>query len=717
MAKLRGVRDREIDHRRRMSAYVLRATPSVLSALSVILFGLVMLPVEARAEDPASPTVTVTGKKEPVVKKLDKTVYDVSSMPRAANGTAQDVLQATPTVSVTADGQISVKGNSQVTVLVDGKPTAMMAGDERVVALQTMSGADIASIEVITNPSAAYNANGGAILNIVLKRNRKPGARAQIQGSAADQGLWNVGMSGDVTGNDISVHGNLAFRHDGTLKFRQSAVDWNNSIGGQGGQTLQTSEVFVRRIVESAAFGVDYVLSDMDSLSLSARYNNRRSRPLFDVLNQNRTGAAETIYHRISYGPNQQSDDSASLSYSHQDNESALKAMVQRSDTTGLIDKSYSDVFVEPVRAIAYSHGATRSKRQLSQATLDWSRSAEHGQWGMGLDIQDKADDIYNYQASVYPATGTEIPNPDTTNAYAVMTTLSAVYLTDKITHGKWEALLGGRAERMALRVSPAKGIMQTGQWQAFNPSLHLKYAASDQADLTLSFRRSLQMPDPRDLNPFTTYVDAQNLSRGNPGLKPQILNAWELGTNVDAQHLSSNLDFFYRSSRDTVTDARSFDTDNVLVTSKQNGGRARSAGITGSLDWTPEGTLRLGIDAGVYRVLLDTPDLYSLVHQDSISGYMNLRAAYSFGHNDLSLNANCQSAGITPLGHYGPTSNVSLTWKHQLTKTLSLTVNANDIFDGSKRSYRTDTSTFRQTGYDHFVARRIYVGFVKKIE
>ncbi|MFZ6722514.1 TonB-dependent receptor [Undibacterium sp. Ji49W] len=684
--------------------------------LSVFLFVLIALPVEAHAEDPASPTVIVTGKKESVVKKIDKTVYDVSNMPRAANGSAQDVLQATPEVSVTAGGQISVKGNTQVTVLVDGKPTAMMSGDERAVALQTMSGTDIASIEVITNPSAAYNANGGAILNIVLKRNRKPGARGQIQGSATDQGLWNVGMSGDMSGKDISVHGNLAFRRDGTLKFRQSAVDWNNSLSGQAGQTIQTSEVFVRRVVESAALGVDYALSDADSLSLSMRYNNRRSRPLFDVLNQNRTAAAEAIYHRISYGPNEQSDDSASLSYSHQDNGAALKAMLQHSDTVGLIDKSYRDVFVVPVHETGYSHGATRSARHLSQATLDWSRASEHGQWGVGLDIQDKTDDLSNYQASVYPATGTEVPDPNTSNGYTVKTRLSAVYLTDQINYGKWEALLGGRVERMALSVNPANGNMQTRYGQAFNPSVHLKYAASDQTDLTFSFRRSLQRPDPRDLNPFTTYVDAQNLNRGNPDLKPQILNSWELATNVEAEHLSGNLAAFYRSSSDTVTDARSIDTGNVLLTSKQNGGQARSVGITGSLDWTPDTKLSMGIDVGVYRVMLDTPDLNVLVRQDGISGYMNFRATYSSGQDKVSLDANGQAAGITPLGRYGATSSVNLSWKHELSKTLSLTVNANDIFDGSKRSYRTDASTFRQVGFDHFVTRRIYVGFVKKL-
>lgn len=684
------------------------------ATLSFILFGSLALPVAVRAEDP--PVVTVTGKKEAVVKKLDKTVHDVSNMARAANGTAQDVLQSTPEVSVTADGQIAVKGNSQVTVLVNGKPTAMMAGDERAVALQTMSGTDIASIEVITNPSAAYNANGGAIVNIVLKRNRKPGARAQIQASAADHGLWNAAASGDITGKDLSVSGNLAYRRDGTQKFRQSAVEWNNPFGGQTGSTLQTSGIFVRRKVQSAGLGVDYAISDTDNLSLSAKYNDRGSLPLLDTLNVTRDDAGQANFHRISYGPNEQADNSASLSYSHQDSGNALKAMVQRSKTTALIDKSYSDVFVAPLRATGYSRGATRSARHLDQATVDWSRASAHGQWGMGLDIQDEVNELDNYQAGVDRLTGIETPDPATTNGYSVATTLSALYLTDQIRHGQWEALLGGRFERMALRVRPAQGAMQSAHWQAFNPSLHLNYAASDKTDLTLTYRRSLQRPDPRDLNPFTTYVDAQNLSRGNPGLKPQRLNSWEIGANTEFAKVSASATAFYRTSGDTVADARSF-ADKVLVTSKQNGGQARSLGITGSLDWTPDAALRFSVDGGTYRVVLSTPDLYVQVRQADMAGYMNMRASYSAGADNLSLDAHVQSGAITPLGRHGSTSNVNLSWKRQLSKTLTFTVNASDIFDGSKRTYRTEASTFRQTGFDHFVARRVYVGFVKKLE
>jgi outer membrane receptor protein involved in Fe transport len=673
---------------------------------------------QEQEQEQAIPTVTVAARKDAVVRQIDKTVHDVSNAVRAANGSAQDVLQSTPGVTVTADGQISVKGTTQVTVLVDGKPAAMLSGsgEERAVALQTMSGADIASVEVITNPSAAYQANGGAIVNIVLKRNRKPGAHAQLRGSASDQGLWNAAASGDLTRNGVGVHGNLALRHDGNLKIRESTVDWHNPVSGQSGRERQASTVFVHRVVDSAAFGIDDNLSELDTVSLSARYDARRSNPLFDVLDEQRSASADKVFHRISRGPNRQSDAGVTLAWSRQDRDVAIKAAARHSATTTLVDKSYRDVFVLPQRPADVGHGATRTARHLNQLTLDWTRAVHHGQWGAGLDVQDKTDGIANYQALVDPSTDTEAPDPDTTNAYAVTTALAATYLTRRIRQGNWEMLLGGRAERMAVRVNAAGGAAHRGTWRAFDPSLHLQYAAAGDTDLTLSYRRSLQMPDPRDLNPRSTYIDAQNLSRGNPGLSPQRLTAWEAEANGNGAHRSGGVGVFYRTSRGTVFDARSF-AGNVLVTSKQNGGRARSAGVTGSFTWKPDARLNLDIDGGVYRVLLETPDLEMLMRQGGTAGYLNLRAAHTVGADDVALDAHGQSASVAPLGRQGATGSVNLSWKHALNNLLSLTVNANDLFDGSRRTDSTSTGTFRQSGFNHFVARRLYVGFVRKIE
>ncbi|MGN6424846.1 MAG: TonB-dependent receptor domain-containing protein [Asticcacaulis sp.] len=678
------------------------------SHLPVML--LALAPLVAHAQD-AGTTITVEGKKRPVKKAIDSTTYDVSNSPKAANGTAQDVLQAVPGVSVTADGQISVKGQSQVTVLIDGKPSAVMSGPDRAVALQTMNGSDIASVEVITDPSAAYNANGGAILNIVLKKNRNPGARGSLRAAASDQGLWNVAASGDATRGKISIHASAAFRRDGTLKYRGSSLQWRNLLTGETGATRQSSEVFIRRIVESASLGFDDDLSDKDTLSFATNYHFRRSRPWFDELNQRSDGEA---FHRISYGPNQQSDGAASLSFSHQ-GEAALKLFAQSSATIALVDKSYHNDWLTPVQPADYHHGLSKSAKRLNEVSADWSRPVAGGQWGIGADAQNEVNDLTNYQAAIDPATGAETPDANVSNRFRVATELNAAYVTRRFDAGQWQVLLGARFEAMALRLT-STGYAHDTDWAALNPSLNAQYALAKTDKLTLSYRRSLQRPDPEDLNPFTTYLDAQNRARGNPDLKPQILTAYEVNEDHDGDHISRGFGVFYRVSRDTVVETRRIEDGDILLTTKQNGGRARSYGATGSLDWTPNDVWSLRSDIGAYHVSLTTPDLDGPVRQNAVSGYLNLNLSYSKGRDSVSLDGHAQSGGLWPLGQYGPTQSVNLSWTRRLSPRFSLTVNANDIFDGNKSVTRMDAATFHTRGYNHFVARRLYIGFMRRL-
>jgi outer membrane receptor for ferrienterochelin and colicin len=681
--------------------------------LPVMLLAFAPLIVHAQqsAEPETGTTVTVQGKTGAVKNVSGGTSYDVSNSPKAVNGTAQDVLQSLPGVSVTADGQISVKGQPQVTVLIDGKPSAVMSGPDRAVALQTMNGSDIARIEVITDPSAAYNANGGAILNIVLKKNRNPGARGSLRGAASDQGLWNIAASGDRTRGRISLHASAAFRRDGTLKFRDSTLDWRNPLTGETGATRQSSEVFIRRIVESASLGLDDDLSERDTLSFAGSYHFRRSRPWFDELTRRSDGEA---FHRISYGPNQQSDDAASVSFSHQ-GAAALKLFAQSSGTINLVDKSYHNDWLSPVQPTDYHRGLTKSARRLNEVSADWSRPVTGGQWGLGLDAQGEANDLTNYQAAIDLATSTETPDPNVTNRFRVVTGLSAAYVTRRYDIGKWQVLLGARLEIAALRLTSA-GYAHDTHWAALNPSLDVRYAIAKADTLSFGYRHSLQRPDPEDLNPFTTYLDAQNRARGNPDLRPQSLTAYELNFAHDGEHVSRGLGAFYRISRDTVVETRGIEDGDILLTTKQNGGRGRSIGATASLDWRPDDVWSLQGDLGAYHVSLNTPDLDGPVRQSALSGYVNLSLGYQKRRDTLSLDAHAQSGGLWPLGHFGPTQSVNLSWNRRLTSHLSFTLNANDVFDGSKSVTRMQAATFRTRGYNHFVARRLYIGFVRRL-
>ncbi len=696
----------------------MRLTPLLLTLL---------LPAAADAQDvppqdtpPAdTTTIVVTAPKSDVTKSIDKTTYSTQNMPRAVNGTAQDVLQSTPGVSVSADGSLSVKGNGNVTVLVNGKPSAEMSGDTRAVALQTMSGSDVASVEVITNPSAAYNANGGAIINIVLKPDRKPGAHATVRGSLSDQGLWTSNASADYSAGKLSLHGSGGYRHDASLKFRSSDVDWRDPMSGDTGENVATSKVFVRRVTANAAVGADYDLDDTSTLSAGATYHYRHSRPYFDELHHDYAdGSLTGISNRISDGPNEQSDDSVTLSYSRQTPDTLLKASLQHSDTNTLVDKSFRNAPVFPATPDTFARIAGKTAHHLDEASLDYARPLNAmAQMSVGVDFQNDVNGIGNYYADLDPLTGAATVDPVSTNRYRATASQAAAYVTMQVTTGAWQTLGGLRLEALRMRLDSSDLPGMSGpRYVSLDPSLHVKYTLDEARSVTLSYRQSLERPDPEDLDPHITYNDAQNISSGNPDLKPQAVKSLELGFDDERKDLTRSLGLFYRRSTETVVDARTFTTGNVLLTSKQNGGNGVSAGVTGSTDWKVGGDWHLTADASVYDVRLETMDLDGPVRQQAVSYQANAGVSYHHGADDVSFDAHAQGPGISPQRWQSGSNALNLTWQRKLGTRWSVTMNANDLLDGAKQSYRVKTATFSQVGYNHFDVRKVYVGVVYRI-
>lgn len=126
---------------------------------------------------------------------------------------------------------------------------------------------------------------------------------------------------------------------------------------------------------------------------------------------------------------------------------------------------------------------------------------------------------------------------------------------------------------------------------------------------------------------------------------------------------------------------------------------------MNATLDWKISGALQAGIDGGVYRTMFS-----ALERRQAVSGYLKLRAALKAGASDVSLDADVQSSGVDAFGRYGATSSVNLGWKYRYSKTLSLTVNVNDLFDGSRRSYSSQSGGLGQRGFKHVVGRGVYV-------
>ena len=256
------------------------------------------------------PSVTVTADRptevnvvaERPTNRIDRQVYDVKSDISSSNGTASDALNNVPSVAVDPDGTVTLRGSSNVQILVDGKPSAMMTGDNRGATLNAMSAEDIDSVEVINNPGAEFGneAGGGPILNLVMRRNRKPGGFGTVNANKGSDGRYNSSASGSYNEGAWGFQGGMNVRHDG----RNSTTNLDReTLDPASGAMLHSAQQSVGAGLNesvSANGTVNYNLNATDTLAASfsvmGRTNDQHSTDRY--LSDAADGSALTDYTR-----------------------------------------------------------------------------------------------------------------------------------------------------------------------------------------------------------------------------------------------------------------------------------------------------------------------------------------------------------------------------------------------------------------------------------
>ena len=671
----------------------------------------------ATAQDKAlDDTVTITAKKKPVVRRIDGTVYDESRNPRAASGTGADVLNSVPAVHVSPDGDVTLRGQGNVQVYVDGKPQAAMQGDSRAVTLQSMSGSDIASVEVITNPSAKYDANGGGIINIVLKKNRKPGSNGVLNANIGNGQRYNTALSGNATRGRLSLHGMIGIRRDMRRMRQSSDLMWSDPVSGASGRSVQHSAVNAFRASQSANAGLDYNATDKDTLSLNATYARRHSANRLDEFHRDLDGGGVVSddYDRRSLGPRGQTDTGLTAGLDHRGKSgSELKLSLALSESDSRQDKSYRNIYSVPATPDTMERVRSMTGHRLDTLSGDYARPVgDAAQLSAGFSFQAEQNRFYNYNAGVDPVTGADTVNADRTNRFIVDQSLDAAYVTYQAPVGKWTVLAGLRLERVDTQTRQAtSGVTHDRSYASLNPSLHATYDADDKTQWTASYSQSLQRPSPQDLNPFTVYIDAQNVTAGNPGLKPQKVSSLEAGYARATGPFSDSATIYYRTSAGTVTDYSYFIADHVLLTTKRNSGSGRSGGLDYSLDAKPSDRLSYSLDANLFFAELEAAEPGGRLKQSALSYTAQASLDYDRGDDSFEISGNALGPGLTAQGTRSATSSIGLAWKHRLTPRLSLAVNAMDIFNGGRQETVTRTSAVQQVAITHDLGPTLFLG------
>lgn len=681
----------------------------------------------AQAPSPAEPAAemtSVTVSAERPTNRIDRQVYDVQSDVASSNASVADALAKVPSVTVDADGSVTLRGNANVQIMVDGKPAAALQGENRGAALNAMMADSVESIEVINNPGAEFgnDGGGGPILNLVSRRNRKPGGYAIVSGNGGNEGRYNGSTSGSYNEGFWGFQGNMYGRRDGRSSSRDTIRDRISPTTGERSHTVQSSRS--EGMTDSAGFNgsASYNLGARDTLQANLSYSKRSgdNRSTGNYLSTNGAMATISEYSRQDTRRSEGSNYSWGARMEHKgaaDGELfKLDLRVSGSDNDNRSD--YRNAYVVRPRgaSAANARQTSLSDNRIADLSGDYQRPFGQAMLKLGFKTVSNSSDIDARYIDIDDRTQAEILNRQRSNHFQFDERIYALYGSWQMRlNERWGVMAGLRSEYTDLSMHQITSAISAGNnYINHIPSAFATYKLSDDATLRLAYAHRLRRPGAYELNPFVIYGDEFNISSGNPRLKPTRTDSFELGYESRLFGLATNVRAYHRQERDAILERKYFISDTVLLSTRDNGPGSQSSGLEFTLSGKLTPKLNLNTSGNLARSeqrILDQTGINNQRSATSLSGQLTLD--YQATPDDRwQVALHTRGRTLTGLGYREPSTTVNFTARHQLTPRLNLILNVRDIFNGDKAETYTDTSTLREQSLQRNDGRMAYLGF-----
>ncbi|MDH4033028.1 MAG: TonB-dependent receptor, partial [candidate division Zixibacteria bacterium] len=523
--------------------------------------------------------VTVSGERPAIEYKIDKKIINVSEMPTAASGTAVDVLENVPSVEVDIEGNVSLRGSANFTVLIDGRPSILESNE----ALQQIPAGTIENIELITNPSAKYDPDGNSgIINVIMKKDRPQG----ISGiSNLNLGTYN-NHGGDLLLSrrlgkiNLVLGGNLGKRgHPGTTESENRTL-----LNDTTSFTLTNGDNERRRKSYSFRGAADMNISPRDYFSLGFRYGYRSSERESDLDHDAWIEPGGVHHYYTNASSSERSGDYYSIhgDYRHNFSEDGheLAAQLIRQHREG-------------------DEKTTNELLDLDGAVNSGQRSTELGPsttYRMKLDYTLPLNGDGRFEAGYQSRIGR---SDDITESYELDTTASVYRFQPEFSHtvdytrdihslySLYSGSLGRLGYQGGIRGEYTKRAVELlGEGEEFSidrwdyyPTAHFSMQLNDGQQLMASYARRLHRSRGWYLEPFETRSDAYNVRRGNPELLPEYIDSYEAGYQRRIGGNLLSVEGYYRVTHNKVEHIRSVYEPNVMLTTIENVGTDYSLG------------------------------------------------------------------------------------------------------------------------------------------
>jgi outer membrane receptor protein involved in Fe transport len=669
--------------------------------LNVNLGEIYLEPAALNLED-----VVVEGERSPIAYQLDKKVIDVSQMPTVISGNAADVLENVPSVTVDIEGNVSLRGSGNFTVLIDGRPSIIDAQD----ALQQIPASSIKSIEIITNPSAKYDPEGTAgIINIILKKNQNYGMSGIMNANA---GL-NDKYGGDFLFEYKTEGINTTFGLDYNRRFSpgESTSEEIFTINNNTSFLNSTGEREWGRISWGLRGGIEFLLGENDVLSFGGRYGDRdrQMNSFQNYIEWSELAPQQNSY--LSFGERQRGGDhyAFNTNYFHSfspDGHKINAELVYGYDNSdeSTITSEFDNNVQTGGRKTTESGPSFEIEGKLDYTLpLGENRKFEAGAQGE-IDVSEE-----NTTLSVYSTEAGEfLLQPEFTNTTDYNRSELAIYSLYADQFGKLGIQGGVRGEYTYRTIDVARQNQQFNidEWDFF-PSIHSSYKFAEGQQMMASYTRRIDRPGGWQLEPFDTWMDANNVRRGNPALEPEYIDSYELGAQTFIGKAVLSGELYYRMTHNKIDRVQSIYSEddslrNITLHTTENIGKDYSIGSELMLILDPWEFWNINLMGNLYNYRIEGLLYNEPFSRESFNWGTRFNNVFKISKSTtLQFNVNYNSPSVSSQGTREGFFRTDAAVKQDFfERKLSLTVQVRDIFSTAKHEFSSQGQNFYRYNY-----------------
>jgi outer membrane receptor protein involved in Fe transport len=645
--------------------------------------------------------VVVSGTRSPVSYQIDKKVINVTENFSSISGTAVDVLENVPSVTVDIDGNVSLRGSGNFQVLIDGRPSILDPNE----ALQQIQASSIENIEIITNPSAKYDPEGTAgIINIVMKKNDRWGITSLINLNAGVNNKYGGDVTADLRNDFLQANIGIGYNNS-TFLGTDNENNWNKT-GDQtyyyssSGSSNNGRKFFNLRGSLAFDFGAKKILT------LGGRYNDRSGNENSNLNYQewNTIDPSQKYYLSKTEGARSGYEYTIFGNYKHPFNDNGHEI--------------YAEVFYSSETS---DDDATNKLFDLNQI-ISGKKTTESGP---GTELESKIDYTLPLSAVSKFEAGYQgqIETSNEKTSLSTFNTLTQAFENNplfnnnsdyykneiafySIFSSKLDSLgykIGIRTEYTGRNIEvPEKNQkFSLDRWDYF-PSAHFSYQLGMGNQVMASYTRRINRPHGWELEPFQTWIDAYNVRIGNPSLLPEYIDSYELGYQTMFGNSLISIDTYYRVTKNKVERVVSVYSENVSLQSTKNIGRDYSLGTELFVNFDPVKNWNMNLMGNLYNYKID----------GSADGNINTRQSFNwstrFNNNikitestQIQFNAMYNSPSVSSQGRREGFISANMAIKQQLfDKLITATLQVRDLFGTAKHESTNQSSDFYNYRY-----------------